>query len=108
VSDDDDKRMGARLAMVALYRCLGDVQHAGKRLAAQAEVTEAALRAAGDENAEAVRVCAEITSDVRCSFCARTRTACRVLIAGPQVWICDSCASLAHEMAVEKKEATHA
>ena len=41
-----------------------------------------------------------VTDELQCSFCQRSQREVRKLIAGPYVYICDSCVSLAREKLV--------
>lgn len=39
---------------------------------------------------------------MQCSFCSKTKDQVRKFIAGPNVFICDECIELCHEMIVEE------
>ncbi len=39
---------------------------------------------------------------IRCSFCGKTQDQVRKIVAGPNVYICDECIDLCHEIVVEE------
>ena len=39
---------------------------------------------------------------IRCSFCGKTQDQVKKIIAGPNVYICDECVSLCHEIVMEE------
>jgi hypothetical protein len=41
---------------------------------------------------------------LRCSFCNKTQRDVRLLIAGPQVYICDDCTGICQEILTENEE----
>ena len=38
----------------------------------------------------------------RCSFCNKTQDQVRKIVAGPNVYICDECINLCHEIVIEE------
>ena len=39
---------------------------------------------------------------IRCSFCGKTQDQVRKIVAGPNVYICDECSNLCHEIVLEE------
>ena len=39
---------------------------------------------------------------IRCSFCGKTQDQVRKIVAGPNVYICDECVNLCHEIVLEE------
>lgn len=39
---------------------------------------------------------------IRCSFCGKTQDQVRKIVAGPNVYICDECINLCHEIVLEE------
>jgi len=39
---------------------------------------------------------------IKCSFCGKTKNAVRIIIAGPNVYICDECIDLCNDILVQK------